>query len=312
MEGRMARPGTRARIRHRCAEANSDRGGAPLDEGVGAPQMFKLVTATLERGCDAVITIAVCAKLVYDPEAPVSLFKVDKEEKHVLPPSGTPLVVNPFDENALETALRIKDSTEARIAVFSVGYHLAAPILKRMLAAGADELVLLDDKQFCDLDGHSTAAVLACAIERYGGVDLVLCGRQAADTNAGQVGLAISRALGMPVITRAAHVDIDADGVCVRRLAGDGSETIRASLPAVVTVSNEAGDLRLATTRAQIAARKKGATIVHATDLGIDVQGLRRTNMLRVRKHEHTREAACKMLEMDELADVLRGKLFVG
>ena len=68
----------------------------------------------------------------------------------------------------------------------------------------------------------------------------------------------------------------------------------------------------MATTRAQIAARKKGATIVHATDLGIDVQGLRRTNMLRVRKHEHTREAACKMLEMDELADVLRGKLFVG
>jgi electron transfer flavoprotein beta subunit len=149
------------------------------------------------------LTIVVCVKQVVDPEAPLSLFAIAPDGRNLLPPPGTPPVLSTFDENALEAALRIKGAVGARVVVLSLGNKLARPVLKKTLAAGADELILLEDEQFGELDGSGTALALATAIRKIGDADLVLCGRQAADTDAGQVGIGIASTLDMPAITLA-------------------------------------------------------------------------------------------------------------
>ena len=122
------------------------------------------------------LTIAVCVKQVVDPEAPLSLFEIAPDGKNLVPPPGTPPVLSAFDENALEAALRLKDTVGAKITVLSLGNKMAKPVLKKTIAAGADELILLEDEAFGTLDSAQTARALARAIEKLGGVDLVLCG----------------------------------------------------------------------------------------------------------------------------------------
>ena len=81
--------------------------------------------------------VIVCMKQVLDPEAPASSFQVNPEAKRVIPPKGTPPVLSPFDENALEAALKIKDTQGAEIIVISMGRDLAKPVVRKSLAAGA-------------------------------------------------------------------------------------------------------------------------------------------------------------------------------
>ena len=92
--------------------------------------------------------IIVCMKQVPDPAAPPSGITVDTEAKRVIMPQGTPPVISPYDENALEAALRIKDAQGATVTVLSAGKNLAKTVLRKSLAAGADELILLEDNAF--------------------------------------------------------------------------------------------------------------------------------------------------------------------
>jgi electron transfer flavoprotein beta subunit len=225
------------------------------------------------------LTIVVCAKQVVDPEAPLSLFRIAEDGKNLVPPPGTPPVLSTFDENALEAALKIKDQVGAKIIVLSLGTKLARPVLKKTVAAGADELVLLDDEAFADLDSNGTAVALSRAIERIGAVDLVLCGRQAADTDAGQVGFGIAQILGLPAITLARKVQVEGARLRVERVLPDGYEVVEAGLPALVTASNEIGELRFPPVKAVIAAQKVQPAVWTAKDLGLDLAGSRRTEL---------------------------------
>ena len=242
------------------------------------------------------ISIIVCMKQVLDPEAPVSAFKVDPEAKRAIPPKGTPPVLNPFDENALEAALRIKDTQGAEITVISMGRNLARPVVKKSLAAGADELILLEDDAFEDFDSYSAAYILAGAIRKIEKYDLILCGRQAADTDAGQVGSGIAEILGIPSITVARKIEASNGKVRVERVVLDGYEIIEAPMPALVTASNEIGELRSATVKAIIEARKKMVTVWNAQDLGVNPSQTKRTNLLAL--FIPAREAVkCQMVE---------------
>jgi len=226
--------------------------------------------------------IIVCMKQVLDPEAPVSAFKIDPETKRAIPPKGTPPVLNPNDENALEAALKIKDAQPAKITVISMGTQLARPVVKKSLAVGADDLILLEDEAFENLDSSSTAYILATAIKKIGEYDLILCGRQAADTDAGQVGSGIAEILGIPSITIAQKVEISDGKARVERVVSDGYEVVETSIPAVVTASNEVGDLRSPTMKAVMEAQKKQFTVWNAQDLGANPSQVRRTNMLKL------------------------------
>lgn len=186
--------------------------------------------------------IIVCAKQIPDPEAPFSNVTVDVEKKEVI--VDAPDVISPYDENALEAAIRIKEAMGGKITVLSMGRKVSDTVLRKTIAAGADALVLLEDPAFERLQSRSIAYVLSQAVKKIGEYDLVLTGRQAGDWDSGQVGLILGELLGIPSISLARSVKVKDGSVVVEKSVPMGYEVVEAGLPAVVTVSNEVGELR--------------------------------------------------------------------
>lgn len=237
--------------------------------------------------------IIVCAKQVPDPQASSTGTTVDVQAKRVIPPHGTPPVISPYDECALEAALKIKDVHGGHVTVISVGKNLARPVFRKALASGADELMLLEDSVFERLDSYATASVLASAIRQIGSFDLILCGRQAADTDAGQVGSGLAQLLGIPCVTVACNIEICQGKVSVTRLVSDGYEVIEATLPALVTVSSEIGELRYPKLKDLQAAQKVPIVTRNAAQLGINVPSLTRLNLVSLTPPHHRKVDCC-------------------
>lgn len=241
------------------------------------------------------LSIIVCIKVVLDPEAPLSTFKIDPEAKRAIPAKGVPPVINPYDENSLEAALRIKDLHPSKITAISMGRDLPKAVLKKALAAGADELILLENDLFESLDGYSTAYILAAAIKRIGEYDLIFTGRQAADTNAGQVGSGIAEILGIPSVTVAQRVEFGDGKIKVERVVSDGYEVIEVPLPALITISHELGELRSIQVRELMAAQKKPVITWKAQELGVGLSPTRPSRMLRLFMPD--KESRCQIVE---------------
>lgn len=242
------------------------------------------------------IRIVVCMKQVIDPEAPVSTFRIDEELKRALPPRGTLPVLSPYDENALEAALKIKDMQEAFITVISLGNNLSKPILQKSLAAGADDLILLQEEAFENLDAYSTALSIAGAIKKMGGCDLVFCGRQASDTNDGLVGLFMAGMLEIPCITLASQIEINGNAVSVKKSTLEGHEIQRTEMPCLVTVGSEVGNLRLPTVKATMAARKKNPKIWKLNDIELEDKDLNKRHFLEL-FISPSRNADCEIIK---------------
>jgi len=242
----------------------------------------------------------VCCKQVIDPEAPPASFKIDASANKVVPPPDVSPVISPFDENAVEAALRIKDAQQGgKITVLTMGIKLLRDVVKKPLSMGADELVLLEDEAFTEGDSWSTAYALAMAIKKIGEYDLIFCGRQAADWDAGQVGSGIADILGLPSVTLAKKIDV-ADGKArVERVTADGFEVIEVSLPAIITVSNELGEARYPTIKGIMAAKRKEPIVWKPADIGVDPSELgaagRRAKLLKL--FQPVREGKCEIIE---------------
>jgi electron transfer flavoprotein beta subunit len=217
------------------------------------------------------LNIITCIKVVTDPEAPTSTFRLDPEGQRVIPGQGVPPVLNPYDENCLEAALRIKDNQPAKITVISLGNNIPKTVIKKSLAVGADDLILVEDEGFEEADGYATAYILAEAIKKTGEYDLILTGRMAADTNAGQVGPGIAEFLGIPAITVARKIEVNDDRVKIEQVLADGCKIVEAPLPCLVTVSHEIGEMRSATVKGLMAAQKQPFTTWKAADLNIEI-----------------------------------------
>jgi electron transfer flavoprotein beta subunit len=245
------------------------------------------------------MNMIVCVKQVIDPEAPPASFKVDAANNKVVPPPGVPPVISPFDENAVEAALRIKDAHGGKITVLSLGVNLLREVVKKPLSMGADELILLEDEAFVDGDSWSTAYALAMAIKKIGDYDLVFCGRQAADWDAGQVGSGIAEILGLPSVTVARKVEVTDGKARVERVTADGYEVVEVSLPALITVSNELGEARYPTIKGIMAAKKVEPIVWKPADIGVEVgQGGaagRQANLVKL--FQPVREGKCEVIE---------------
>ncbi len=251
------------------------------------------------------LQIVVTAKQVIDPEMPLSAFKVDRVAKQVSPPPNIPPVVNGFDENAVEAALRIKETQEATITVLSMGGSFSLDVMKKPLSMGADELLLLQDDSFENVaDSFLTAYILATAIKKLDH-DLIICGRQASDWDNAQVPLGLAEILGIPCITLGKKVEVGDGKVIVERVIPEGYEVIEASLPALVTVSNELGQPRYPTLRGIMAATRKKPTIWAAVDLGIDTSQLK-CHIEVVDLFVPTIEKTCEVIEGEDDADAGR------
>jgi electron transfer flavoprotein beta subunit len=164
---------------------------------------------------------------------------------------------------------------------------------------GADELILLEDDAFTGGDSWSIARTLALAINKIGGYDLILCGRQAADWDAGQVGIGIAEILGLPSVTLAQKIEIIDGKARIERVLVDGYEIIEVSLPALITVSNELGQARYATLRGMSESAKKQPTVWRPKDIGIGLaetgSGGRRLKLLKL--FQPVREGKCEVIE---------------
>ncbi|MFB3886972.1 MAG: electron transfer flavoprotein subunit beta/FixA family protein [Thermodesulfobacteriota bacterium] len=216
------------------------------------------------------MNIIVCVKQVPDPEIPPAKFKIDPQTKKVIPPAGVPPVISVYDERAVEAACRLKDKHKGKITVISLGTGKVADVIKHTISMGADDGYVLQDPAFENLDSFGTAYVLSKAIQKIGAYDLVLCGRQAADWGAGQVGSILAEILGIPVVTLACDIEAVDKKLKVKRIVKDGFELLEAPMPSLITVSSELGMPRLpAGMRIMIAARKQ-IPVWKAQDIGAE------------------------------------------
>ncbi len=254
------------------------------------------------------MNIIVCVKQVIDPEAPPSSFKVDAASNRA-EMRGVPPVVDPYGEYAVEGALKLKEAAGGKITVLSLGVSLLREVVKKPLAMGADELVLLEDEVYADADSYTTAAALAAAIKKLGSYDLILCGREASDTNAGQTGGGIAEILGLPCVTLARKLEVVDGKLRVERVTSTGYEVVETPLPAVVTVSNEIGEPRYPTIKGIMAAKKIELVVWKSADIGIQAGGQRaKVN----RMYQPVHEGKCEFVEgetLEEAAADLAGKL---
>lgn len=218
----------------------------------------------------------VCVKQIPDPETPATAFRVDQAAKRVVPAQGIAPVISPFDAQAVEAALRIRDARgEGHITVLSMGPASARDVIKHGLAMGADEGVLIDDPLLHDItDPSITITALAAAIRKIGEFDVIFCGRQAADWDWGVTGPGLAEAFGVPQATIAKAVTAVDGRLVVERVLSDGFETIEVQTPCVVTISNELGDPRYPQLRQIMAAARKQVTTYTAADLGLTAEQL--------------------------------------
>ncbi|GAB4330615.1 MAG: electron transfer flavoprotein subunit beta/FixA family protein [Promethearchaeota archaeon] len=214
----------------------------------------------------------VCVKLV---PAPGSL-KVDRK-RGTLVREGVPSVLNAADKSAARVAMRLRDQVGGRVVAASMGPPQAESALREVLAAGADEAVLLSDPAFAGADTLATSEVLSAAVARLvrdsgaGENYLVLCGARSSDGETGQVGPQVAEALGVGQITMARDVELRGDLLKAERDAGDSVEVLETRLPAVVTIVEEACERRyLAIDRIVEAHEVKKVSVWGLADLGLD------------------------------------------
>ena len=218
------------------------------------------------------MNIIVCVKQIPDPETPTASFKVDEAAKRVVPAQGIAPVVNPYDPQATEAALRLKDAAGGgKVTVVSLGPESARDAIKHALAMGADEGVLINDPALEGIDNFQTAVALAKAIEKIGEFDLILMGRAAADWDMGVVPIGVGELLNVPVVTVAKAID-GTGPLKVTRVLDDGFQTVEVGLPAIISISNEFGEPRYPQLRQIMLAAKKTVQIWSAADLGLSAE----------------------------------------
>ena len=195
--------------------------------------------------------IYVCIKRVPDTEARIRI----QDGGSGIDPTGVKFVISPYDEFALETALRLKEGSGAgEVVAVTVGEAGAAEQLRSALAMGADRATLLKGQP--TLDGLATARALAAEI----GADspqLVLLGMKAADGDQQQVGPMLAEQLGLPCVTAVGKLEIEGDRVVCHREIEGGVEVVEAPLPAVVTITKGDFAPRYPSLKGIMAAKKK-------------------------------------------------------
>lgn len=204
----------------------------------------------------------------------IALIKVDSAANQVVLPAG-PGVLNPFDEYAVEEALRIKEKTNGKVVVVSVGTERTESALRDCLALGVDDAYLLTDPSFADSDPQGISRVLAAGLKKLGSFDLVLAGKQAIDSDSAQVPAAVAAHLDLPQAMFVKKFESYEGGKArVHRTTEDGYDVVELTLPAVVSVVKEINEPRLPSLKGKMAAKKKEIIKWSAADLGLTGEGL--------------------------------------
>ncbi len=198
--------------------------------------------------------------------------KMNKETNTIIR-EGAEAIINPFDTYAIEEALRIKEKTQGKVTVLSMGIPAVADLLKETVALGADETVLLSDKAFAGADTLATAYTLSMGVNKIGPYDLIICGKQATDGDTAQVGPSLAEKLNIPHTTYVRKIEELREGyIRCQRMTDDGYEVIEMSLPAVITVVKEINEPRLPSIKGMLKAKKAQVSVWNAQDIGADIE----------------------------------------
>ena len=204
--------------------------------------------------------IVVCVKQVPDSAASVVA------ENGQASWGDAPLVINPWDEYAVEAALNVGGD----VTVISMGGENAKEALKHALAMGCNEAILISDDALANVDTQGAAKALAAAIQKVGDVDMAFFGRQAIDGDAGVTPAQTARVLGWAALTLAASVKVDGSKATVERAVEEGRQTVSAELPAVFSLVKEYGEPRYPSFMGIRKASRANVPVWTLADLGID------------------------------------------
>jgi len=261
----------------------------------------------------------VLIKQVPNPEKKVGM----KEDGTIDREKAEP-IMNPYDANALEMALQLKEKTGGKVTVLSMGPPRAEEVIRESFGMGADEGILISDKAFSGADTWATANTIAKAIEKAGDFNMVLCGIMAIDGDTAQVGPQVAERLGIPQVTFVEEIEIDADKRAkLKRIVEGGYEIHRTKksleeLPVLVTVTNTANTPRKPSLMKLMKAKKMPVTVWGYCDIEECEDNLCRYGMkgspTRVKKIERpgAGRTSCKIAEgknADEMIEWLLNKL---
>ena len=177
-------------------------------------------------------------------------------ETNTLIREGVPSIINPYDLNAVEAALQIREQVGGKVTVITMGPPQAEEALRETVSMGVDEVKLISDRAFAGSDTWATSYTLSKAIEKLG-YDIILCGKQAIDGDTAQVGPEVAEFLNIPHIAYVKKIeDVGASSIKVHRLMDDGYDVVESSVPVLLTVVKEINVPRLPSLRGKIAAKK--------------------------------------------------------
>lgn len=205
-------------------------------------------------------------------QVPVSNNVSVDPKTHALVRESSEGMINPADLNAIEEAMRLKEQTDGKVVVFTMGPPDAEKALRDAMALGCDESCLITDRVVAGGDTVATARVLAAAVKLYGEFDLILCGALSADGATGQVGAMIAEQLDIPHVVEIQSIKYDeaaGDKIEVVKKVHDKQLRIRCALPAVLSVNFGCNEPRLATLRTKRAAKTKPLVTYTNADLGL-------------------------------------------
>jgi electron transfer flavoprotein beta subunit len=200
------------------------------------------------------------------------------------------LVINPFDEYAVEGALQQREAISgSTVTALCIGPESAREALKHALAMGADEAVLVSDPALNELDTVGAARVLAAAIQKLG-ADMVVFGRQTLDTGSGLTAAQTARVLGWPMLGLAGQIKVDGGSVQVERVIEEGRQSVKANLPAVLSVVQSIGEPRYPSFMGIRKAGKATIPVWSLSDLGISAPAavIKRSELLNPPARETT------------------------
>lgn len=212
--------------------------------------------------------IVVTVKLVPEPNAEK---RIDPQTKRLVR-TGVETVLNPYDEYALEAGLQLKErlGADSRVVVFSMGPETLKETLRRALAMGADEALVLSDPALEGSDVWATAYAIAAALRTLE-FDLLIVGGLTDDSSTGAVPGALAEHLGLPCITNARKIEIADGKLEVERETDAGYQIVRGPLPALITTALTFGEPRYASLKGIMGAKKKTIATTSLANLSIDV-----------------------------------------
>lgn len=255
-----------------------------------------------------IVNAIVCVKQVPS----TSEVRIDPET-HSIDRGSAESIVNPFDENAVEEALRLREKQGGTVTCLSMGPPQAEGALRHCLGMGADDAILLCDRRMALADTWATSYTLAQAIKKIGDYDLIICGKQTFDGDTGQVGPGLAEQLGIPQITYAIDVEIQGGKIRVKRLLEDEFEVVETRLPALITVVKQINEPRHPSMRNLLKAKKKqiASWDVEAIDADPGKVGLEGSPTVVIRSFtpERYRDTAILDGEPKDAARELAGKI---